>query len=77
MDSEIDLGFTFQQIGAEYHIFHRGKKATTLRSNRAAEFELEVSELSFSEQQKLMARLTGNYKHGNERIAKNHPRNKR
>jgi len=24
-----------------------------------------------------MARLTGNYKHGNERMGKNHPRNRR
>jgi hypothetical protein len=27
--------------------------------------------------QPLMARLTGNYKHGNERLASDHPRNKR
>jgi hypothetical protein len=27
--------------------------------------------------QELMARLTGNYKHGNEQTAKKHPRNRR
>ncbi len=31
----------------------------------------------FAEQQQAMARLTGNYKRGNERTAKNHPRNRR
>jgi len=77
MDSKLDLGFTFKQTGTDFHIFHRGKKATTLRGNRAAEFQLDICELSFSEQQQLMARLTGNYKHGNERVAKHHPRNNR
>jgi hypothetical protein len=27
--------------------------------------------------QELMARITGNYRHGNERTAMNHPRNRR
>ncbi len=34
------------------------------------EFNESISTLSFDEQQQLMARLTGNYKRGNERIAK-------
>ncbi|MBK6594951.1 MAG: hypothetical protein IPG23_20820 [Burkholderiales bacterium] len=29
------------------------------------------------EAQQLMARVTGNYKHGNERTASSHPRNRR
>ena len=77
MDNENDLGFTFRQTGGEYTVFHHGRKATTLRGSRAAEFAFDVAEMSFAEQQQLMARVTGNYKHGNERTAKNHPRNRR
>lgn len=77
VNSNSDLGFTFHRTGAEFHIYHHGKKATTLRGYKAEEFELDISETSFAEQQQLMARLTGNYKHGNERTAKNHPRNRK
>jgi len=52
-------------------ITHHGKKATVLRGTRAAEF-LEAAE---SDPQCAMARWTGNYKHGNERTARRHPRN--
>lgn len=76
MASDDDLGFTFRQSGSDYHLFHHGKKATTLRAMKAAEFKADVAEMDFSEQQQLMARLTGNYKHGNERTARNHPRNR-
>ncbi len=72
-----DLGFTFRVANGECVIFHRGSKATTLRGRKAADFELDVAELPFAEQQQLLARLTGNYKHGNERLARNHPRNRR
>ncbi|MDZ7670633.1 MAG: hypothetical protein U5Q16_14870 [Gammaproteobacteria bacterium] len=58
-------------------IFHKGKKATTLRGSRAADFKYDLERLSASDLQQLMARLTGNYKHGNERAARNHPRNRR
>lgn len=75
MSKSEDLGFTFRLTQGEYAIFHKGKKATTLRGNKAVDFGFDVAEMSFAEQQQLMARLTGNYKHGNERTAKNHPRN--
>jgi len=71
-----DLGFTYINQKNEYTIFHKGKKATVLRGYKAIEFHDELESLSSSEQQQLMARLTGNYKHGNERAAKNHPRNR-
>lgn len=54
-------------------ITHHGKRATTLRNDRAAEF---IAEVESSDPQELMARWTGNYKRGNERMAKNHPRNR-
>ena len=77
MTSSDDLGFTIKEKPGEIIIFHNGKRATTLRGKKAADFKDDLAELSFSELQQLMARLTGNYKHGNERLAKNHPRNKR
>ena len=71
----MDLGFVYREKNSEFEIFHRNKKATTLRSDRAREFELEVECLGFAGRQQLMARLMGNYKRGSERVAKNHPRN--
>ncbi|WP_020391023.1 hypothetical protein [Kribbella catacumbae] len=54
-------------------ITHHGKPATVLRGARAAEFLAEVDD----DPQEVMARWTGNYKRGNERMGKNHPRNRR
>lgn len=53
-------------------ITHRGRAATTLRGGRAAEFLAEVD----TDPQEVMARWTGNYRRGNERQARNHPRNR-
>lgn len=72
-----DLGFTFRHTSGEYVIYHHGRKATTLRGQQAAVFEAELSGMNDADRQQLMARLTGNYRHGNERVAKNHPRNRR
>jgi hypothetical protein len=71
-----DLGFTFTQYENEIHVYHHGKKATVLRGTKAKEFEDEIGTSDFASQQQLMARLTGNYKRGNERLAKSHPRNR-
>jgi hypothetical protein len=53
-------------------ISHRGRPATTLRGGRAAEFLAEVDD----DPQQVMARWTGNYRRGNERAARQHPRNR-
>jgi hypothetical protein len=53
-------------------ITHLGRRATILRGARAEEFLAEVE----SDPQGAMARWTGNYKRGNERTAKQHPRNR-
>jgi hypothetical protein len=45
---------------------------TTVRGGRAAVFLAEVEQ---DDPQQVMARWTGQYRHGNERTAKNHPRN--
>ncbi|MET9735790.1 hypothetical protein ABZZ79_35760 [Streptomyces sp. NPDC006458] len=53
-------------------ITHHGRPATTLRADRATRFLAEVT----TDPQLVMARWTGNYKRGNERTARNHPRNR-
>ncbi len=53
-------------------ISHHGRVATTLRGRRADEF---VEDVGDGDGQDLMARLTGNYKRGNERDSQKHPRN--
>ena len=45
-------------------ITHHGRPATTLRGRRAADF---LQDVESGDPQELMARLTGNYKRGNER----------
>jgi hypothetical protein len=73
-----DLGFTFRlKKSGEVAVRHRGRLASTLRGTDAMDFITEVESGEFAEGQQLMARLTGNYKHGNERTASNHPRNRR
>ncbi|THV33441.1 hypothetical protein [Glycomyces buryatensis] len=53
-------------------ITHRGKAAATLRGGRAEKF---LAEIAAGDDQLVMARWTGAYKFGNERAARNHPRN--
>ena len=73
----VDLGFTFRlKKSGEVEILHRGKLASTLRGTDAMDFIAEVESGEFADAQQLMARMTGNYKHGNERTASSHPRNR-
>ncbi len=73
-----DLGFTYRaRKNGEVEILHHGRVATTLRGSNAADFLAEVEAGESSEAQQLMARVTGNYKRGNERLAGQHPRNRR
>jgi hypothetical protein len=77
-ESSEDLGFTFLETKKGEILVRRfGRAVTTLRGNRARRFKEDIRVLAFDEQQQLMARLTGNYRRGNERKAKNHPRNAR
>jgi hypothetical protein len=66
-------GFAYEQRGPEVVITHHGVRATVLRGHRAADFLADVAD---GDEQELMARLTGNYRRGNERTARNHPRNR-
>lgn len=70
------LGFTYSvRNSGDVEISHHGRMATTLRGKQASDFLAKVSAGDDSAAQQLMARLTGNYKRGNERKARNHPRN--
>jgi hypothetical protein len=76
--SSADLGFRWEQRSeGEVQVFHHGKRATTLRGRAAADFLSEVEAADMHAAQQLMARVTGNYKRGNERKAAEHPRNRR
>ncbi|WP_248962639.1 hypothetical protein [Sphaerisporangium perillae] len=66
-------GFGYAEFGdGTVRITHRGRPAATLRGSRAAEF---LEEVASGDPQQVMARWTGNYRRGNERTAKRHPRN--
>jgi hypothetical protein len=67
------IGFDYQcRRGGEVHIRHHGRAAGTLRGGAAEKFLVDVAA---QDPQAVMARVTGNYKHGNERTAKRHQRN--
>jgi len=68
-------GFTYAaNADGSVVIDHRGRTAITLRGSRAAAF---LAEIASADDQLVMARWTGNFRRGNERTAKQHPRNAR
>lgn len=67
-------GFAWTARGDEVVITHRGRRASVLRGAKARAF---LDDVEREDAQGLMARLTGNYRRGNERSARNHPRNAR
>ncbi|NUP86293.1 MAG: hypothetical protein HUU30_11150 [Burkholderiaceae bacterium] len=72
------LGFTYRvRKNGEVQILHLGRVASTLRASDAVDFLTEIETGDESDAQQLMARITGNYKRGNERLAGQHPRNRR
>lgn len=71
--SGVPRGFDYAVLGDRVVITHRGRPAATLRHADAEKF---LAEVAASDPQQLMARLTGNYKRGNERAARQHARNR-
>ncbi|SDD02161.1 hypothetical protein [Glycomyces harbinensis] len=68
-------GFTWtERSDGTVRIVHRGRAAATLRGARAAKF---LDEIAAGDPQHVCARWTGAYKFGNERTARQHPRNQR
>jgi hypothetical protein len=73
-----DLGFSVRRLkNGAVEILHQGRRASTLRGADALDFLAEVEAGDAAAAQQLMARITGNYKRGNERLASEHPRNRR
>ncbi len=72
-----DLGFSFEKHkNGEVIISRLGRKVTTLRGSVAEDFLQQAEGADAASLQQLLARITGNYKRGNERNARNHPRNR-
>lgn len=70
--------FSFRPAkGGDVAILRNGYTVTVLRGDAARRFLAEIGDASLPTQQQLMARATGNYKRGNERLAAGHPRNRR
>jgi len=68
-------GFEYEAQGDEVVITHFGRLATRLRGAAAQRFLADIDGPD-DDPQGVMARVTGNYKRGNERQAKQHPRNR-
>ena len=67
-------GFSYdRRADGSVTIWHDGRRAAVLRGARAEQF---LAELEDGGEQVVMARWTGNYRRGNERVARNHPRNR-
>ena len=76
-DANGDLGFDYEaRQNGEVAIFHRHRLGAILRGQAAQQFVTQANELSDADLQQVMARITGNYKRGNERTAADHPRNR-
>lgn len=59
-------GFKYEVRGSEVVVTHHGKHAVTLRGTAAARF---LRRVEAGDPQQVMARVTGNYRRGNERRA--------
>lgn len=72
-----DLGFTYR-VGKDgvVLISRNGRQITILRNKAAEKFVAQIASLDLHGEQQLMARVTGNFKHGNERKAGDHQRNR-
>jgi hypothetical protein len=72
-----NLGFAFRIHKSGWVTITRdGRTVTVLRGAAARDFGARIPGLASAEQQAVMARLTGNYRRGNERVASAHDRNR-
>lgn len=76
--SDSDLGFSWRATKrGEVLIYRNGAIVTTLRGDAARAFIADAEDAPDDEVQQLAARVTGNYRRGNESLARRHPRNDR
>jgi len=60
--------FTFRAVkDGAVRIAYRGKVVTTLAGNDASRFLARIDVADADQAQRIMAKATGNFKHGNER----------
>ena len=59
-------GFEVQESRYSLRVYHHGRLATTLRGREAQRISIKLAKLDKAGQQALLARITGNYKRGNE-----------
>ncbi len=71
-------GFSYQATrNGDVLIQREGRTVTHLRHGAARDFLAEVDGAAEGDAQETMARYTGNYRRGNERLAARHPRNRK
>jgi hypothetical protein len=63
-------GFEFTVQGDRIEIRHHGRPAATLRKSAAVKF---LDDVHRDDPQQVMARVTGNYRRGNERSGNHRP----
>lgn len=51
-------------------LFYKDKEVKIISNNTAMSFIEKIRDLPVSEQQLVMAKVTGNFKHGNEKMSK-------
>jgi len=67
-------GFEYEvRRSGEVRVTHAGQLAATLRGPTAERF---LDDVEREDPQQVMARVTGNYRRGTERTARQHPRNR-
>ena len=70
-----NFGFTYKIDNETVSFFRNNKLVKRIKGVQASKFIEFISSHNNSDIQIEMAKLTGNYKRGNERTAKNHLRN--
>jgi hypothetical protein len=73
---ETDLGFRYRIVESLIEIYYQNKLIQKLNKDKNEKLINDLSLSNFNEQQLILAKITGNFKRGNERKAKNHYRNK-
>ncbi|MFW9919947.1 MAG: hypothetical protein ACFFED_10125 [Candidatus Thorarchaeota archaeon] len=62
-----DTPYSWKLVEDAVHIFWRGQRVTTLKKEKVEAFLTRISIASEKEAQLVMAKITGNFKRGNER----------
>lgn len=68
--------FEYEASKQTVRIYWQDQHVLTLSHDQARHFLERMEEADEAEAQHIMAKLTGNFKRGNERDAKHHPRNR-